>query len=89
MRELLDFLRHHAGIASSLGSDLEFHIRQKDRRPKPRRGFYVVKDWDGTGIRTNRQWRGGREKLVRNVGLNHGPSGEVQQKLTAFVFTHR
>lgn len=43
-------------------SDIEFHIRREDRRFRPRRGFFVVKDWDGTGIRANRQWRGGRPK---------------------------
>ena len=62
MRELLDFLRHHAGIVSSMESDVEFHIQREDRRFRPRRGFFVVKDWDGTGIRANRQWRGGRPK---------------------------
>jgi hypothetical protein len=58
MRELFRFLQRRAGIVSSL-ADLEFQIRQEDQRFKPRRGFFVVKDWDGTGIRTNRQWRGG------------------------------
>jgi len=62
MVELHDFLRRDAAIVSSLQSDLEFQIAQEFRRFKPRRGFYVVKDWDGTGVRTNRQWRGGRPK---------------------------
>ena len=62
MQELHDFLRRYAAIVVSLQSDLEFHVAQEFMRFKPRRGFYVVKDWDGTGIRTNRQWRGGRAK---------------------------
>jgi len=59
MQELHDSLRRDAAIILSLQSDLEFQITQEDRRFKPRRGFFVVKDWDGTGLRTNRQWRGG------------------------------
>jgi hypothetical protein len=59
MQELHDFLRHDAAIILSLRSDLEFQIAQEVRRFKPRRGFFVVKDWDGAGVRTNRQWRGG------------------------------
>src|SRR5215472_120317 len=58
MRELLDFLQHQTGTVSSLRSNLEFDIRQEDRRFKPRRGFFVVKDWDGHRHRRNPQWRG-------------------------------
>jgi hypothetical protein len=72
MRELLTFLQHHAGVVASLRLNLEFHIRQEGRRIKSRRGFFVVKDWDGTGIRTNRQWRGGR-------GFQAPPSGTLKR----------
>ena len=60
MQELHDFLRRDAAIILSLQSDLEFQIAVEVRRFKPRRGFFAVKDWDGTGIGTDRQWRGGR-----------------------------
>ena len=62
MQELRDFLGRDAAIISSLQCDLEFQIAREFQRFKPLRGFYAVKDWDGTGIRTNRQWRGGRPK---------------------------
>ena len=62
MQELHDFLGRDAAIVLSLQSNLEYYIAQEFMRFKPRRGFYVVKDWDGTGVRTNRQWRGGRPK---------------------------
>jgi len=63
MLELQDFLQREAAIAVSLQSHLEFEIAREFQRFKPRRGFFVVKDWDGTGTRTNRQWRGGRPNM--------------------------
>ena len=59
MLELQDFLQRDAAIVSSGLSDLEFRIAQEVQRFKPRRGFFVVNDWDSTGIRANRQWRSG------------------------------
>jgi len=63
MQELHDFLRRDAALILSLQSDLEFQITQEDRRFKPRRGFFAVRDWDGNGILANRQWRGGRPNI--------------------------
>jgi hypothetical protein len=65
----LDQRRSPPARILSLRSDLEYQIRQEDRRFKPRRGFYVVKDWDGSGIRTNRQvaWRASENWRVMSV----------------------
>jgi hypothetical protein len=63
MHAMAEALRHDIGIANSALSFLEVEIQRRERDPPRRRGFFVVKDWDGTGIRTNRQWRGGRPRL--------------------------
>jgi transcriptional regulator with XRE-family HTH domain len=60
MRAMAEALRHEIGIAKSALSFLEVEIQRRECDPPRRRGFFVVKDWDGSGIRTNRQWRGGR-----------------------------
>ena len=62
MCEMADALRHEIAIANSALSFLEVEIQPWERDPPRRRGFFVDKDWDGTGIRTNRQWRGGRPR---------------------------
>jgi plasmid maintenance system antidote protein VapI len=55
MQQLHEFLTRQAALALSLQSDLEFQIALEAQRFKPRRGFFVVKYWDGTGVRTNQQ----------------------------------
>jgi hypothetical protein len=62
MRAMAAALRHDIGIANSALLFLKVEIQRREREPPQRRGFYVVKDWDGTGIRTDRRWRGGRAR---------------------------
>jgi hypothetical protein len=59
MRAMAEALCHHIVICNSLLGFLEVEIERREREPLRRRGLFVVKDWDGTGSRTNRLWRGG------------------------------
>jgi hypothetical protein len=58
MKALADFLREQSPMAWVV----EAEARVEARRIKPRRGFFEIRDWDGTGVLRNAQWRGGRSR---------------------------
>jgi hypothetical protein len=47
-----------SGLARGI-ADAADRVRLRGRRA---RGFQKVQDWDGTGIESDRRWRGGRGK---------------------------
>lgn len=56
------FLRQRAAATASLAQEVEFDIRQERRRPRRLRGFFEMRDRDGSGVLRNVRWRGGRRK---------------------------
>jgi hypothetical protein len=64
---LADVLRSDAHALMNLAVDLARAAdlkRSERRRP---RGFQILKDWDGSGVITDRRWRGGRP--ARRIAL--------------------
>jgi hypothetical protein len=45
-----------------IGNDVARVATLKRAQPRRARGFQVVKDWDGTGIASDRRWRRGRSR---------------------------
>jgi hypothetical protein len=60
MENLADALRHSGSLLVGLADALANTARQARVQPRRARGFQIVKDWDGDGVRSDRRWRGGR-----------------------------
>jgi hypothetical protein len=61
MRAMAGVLRHDIAVANTALAHLEVEIRQREREPLKRRGFFVVKDW-GDGVRCDARWKGGPKR---------------------------
>ena len=59
------YIRARAEEGLALARELEEYAAKRRAEGRRPRGFQIVKDWDGTGIKTDRRWRGGRRKQHR------------------------
>jgi len=56
LRQLEAFLLQLDEPIVDLAWQCDFHARQEARRIKPRTGFWLLRDWYGTGIISNKRW---------------------------------
>jgi hypothetical protein len=62
MVEFAESLRWSAGALADLARGIDGAAEQVRLRGRQARGFQKVQDWDGTGVESDRRWRGGRGK---------------------------
>ena len=56
LRQLGAYLLQEAAAFTELARQCDFHARQEARRIKPRTGFWLQRDWYGTGVISDKRW---------------------------------
>jgi len=64
---LAGVLRQDSFYFGHIAEELEKAAKLKATQRRRPRGFEIVKDWDGTGIITDRRWRGGRGRRKAKI----------------------
>jgi hypothetical protein len=62
MEMLADAIAHSGRLLIGMADSIAYDARKAGARPRRPRGFQVLKDWDGSGVITDRRWRGGRPR---------------------------
>jgi hypothetical protein len=70
MDALAEALRDSGRLLVGMSDDIAYAAKKAAARPRHGRGFQVVKDWDNSGVISDRRWRGGRprrKKMAREA----------------------
>jgi hypothetical protein len=73
MDALAEALKDSGRLLVGMSDAIAYAAKKAAAQPRHGRGFQVLKDWDGTGVITDRRWRGGRPRQGRNVRCAASP----------------
>ena len=62
MERLADGIKHSGHLLIGMADAIGYAAKKAAAQPRHGRGFQVLKDWDGSGLITDRRWRGGRPR---------------------------
>jgi hypothetical protein len=67
MQMLSEVIRHDAELLGGIAKELSRLAELKRSRGRTARGFQIVKDWDGSGVKRDARWRGGKGKTASST----------------------